>query len=319
MEADRIELLTRIVSLEGNMKKQTILTILTALLFLIPAGPAEAKTPAEKEISIGDSGYFVSIPAEWKAVPQDGGGSMKVDILVKPSGLRQDHLSVHVMDRNGAGLDRWFEYHLEENNPAVHGRHEIVSREEIAVGPRKARLVHALELENHIGYGLIDIMFFTEHHVIVLSYLYDSERGHFDPRVELEKAAASFRSAVESAPPTAGPEKTGRTRGFTLGLEERGLFLSLPEGWVPDRKHLDGDEVIVKLPRGLLRVITFAKIRSSKNHIRNQGPGFRPHEEDRLSTAKASPPISSFKRAGKRRTAPSRKPSSASTERTVIC
>jgi len=245
------------------MKKKIILASMLPLLFLAAVHSEGLSTTRTKEASLGDFDYLIFVPAAWKAVTLEEGVSMKLHMETGPAGKVIGHFTGHVLDRNGANLEKWFSYHREKNLPSVHGPCRVIAMEDGIAGRYEAKILQAIDLEKHRGYGLLDVLVCTESHAIILSYLYDLEKG-VEARADMARILASFHHSPDAAERTRLDFEVVRT----LGLEEFGLFLRLPEGWIPERTGRKRFETEIGFPGGSLTVFTFKRAASGLESLK---------------------------------------------------
>lgn len=209
--------------------------------------------PGSRDVSIGDHRYVISVPGRSIQKPANGEEPIRLHLEERPVTNVVGHFSVHVQDRNNAGLDRWVEYHLNRNLPSLYGKYKLDSTEERTLGSYPVRLIHTFDLENEDDYALLELIGITDQLVVIMSYLYDEKlvRQAYE---EMESIVASFQHSAAACEHADRLYQTGRT----LGLEREGLFLRLPHGWIPQDKRSRRDQVTVTLPYGdTLNVLTF--------------------------------------------------------------
>ena len=231
--------------------------MIVSLIFLISfSGALQAKITEEKDILLGDSGYVIRVPVEWKTLPPRDDGAMKVHIRVHHDNGCYSDFDVFELDRGALSRQDWYDYYLREYLPSVYANFRVESEEEIIVGSHEGRLFHVLDLKNKKGFGLLEAIVYAKDKVIFLRYLY-SLKGGADFRKQLSGILDSFSDSEEA-------RKRAREwyqEGLTLGLEKFGLFLRLPAEWIPDREGIRQNDVTVSLPSGgTLRVIAFRRV-----------------------------------------------------------
>ena len=236
------------------MKPQRAMAAALAMSLAATAIAGSGDDRTRSEIALSQYGYVVHVPKEWAAKDVEEGVSMKLHLEVQPVKKVVGHFTGHVMTRNGAGLEKWLEHHLEKNLSSVHGNCQVESVDNITAGAYDAKLIRVSGMENRKGYGLLDALIVTDAHAVVLSYLYDLECAP-EARKHMLDIASSFRYSPE----TAEQARLNFEVGCTLGLEDFGLFLRLPEGWIPENKKGKRNEVSISSPGGGLTVMTFKR------------------------------------------------------------
>ncbi len=229
---------------------------------MISAGEAWG-VPGSREIAIGDYPYVISVPTSWERGRSDDVESMKLHLETPATRDVIGHFTVHIQNRRGTSLDRWFEYHVTKNLPAAHGTFRVKSRENLTCGSREVRLIAATDLQHHTGYSLLDAIFMTDSHAIVMSYLHD--------RALSQQALREMCAILDSFQESEGAVNRAKLlyeEGRALGLDRFGLFLRLPRGWIPEKVSKSRGEVDVILPGGSLKIFTFRTVSSGVPGVR---------------------------------------------------
>lgn len=263
------------------MRRELILTIGSAILFTVAAGSDLLGRSESREIRIGGYDYVITVPIKWKVQAEGHSESMDLHFRIDPIMGRFGHFTVHVMDRNGLSLENWFEYHLNTNLPSHCGSFSIESIGNVSVGPYEGKSVHAIDLEKREGYGIIDVLLFTEAHVVFMSCIYDRLTVDEACRVMVD-VVQSFEHSVNAVERSELYYEVGRI----LGLENAGLFLSLPTGSVLEEQGRKRDEVVVRLSMGELTVLTYRKVSSGIEGMRKL---LKRRYPDLLSRGKEAP------------------------------
>lgn len=245
------------------MKRMASGAFVVALLFTMATTEKAWGYPGSREIKIGDYPYVISVPTDWDLGRSDDVESMKLHLETPATRDVIGHFTVHVQERRRSNLDRWFRYHVERNLPAAHGSFRIKSRENVKAGSRDVRLVTATDLENHKGYSLLDAVFVTDSHAIVMSYLHDRALA----RQALGEMCAVLDSFQESAEAVDRAELF-YDEGRALGFDRFGLFLRLPRGWLPGKVSRSRGEASVILPGGTLKIFTFKSVSSGIDGVK---------------------------------------------------
>lgn len=232
------------------------------LLSVLTALPLEGASC--KEVPLGDLGYVVSVPAQWKSGALSGEASMILHMRVFHDAGSYSDFDVFALNRNDLSEERWEEYYTRENLPFTYGKFRLLSSETVKAGSFKARLFHVRDLKNKKGYGLMEALVFARERVLFFRYLY-SLTGRQDARAVMDRILASFTDA---------PEALERSRlwyeeGGVLGLERFGLFLRLPQEWNLEMTDPKGTEAFVRVASGgLLQVTTFKRVRSGLKELK---------------------------------------------------
>lgn len=239
----------------GNGRRTRPVMTMAVVVIFLALHANHAAWAAATTVLVGDYGYTLQVPKEWKRVELLEGGSILLHLEARPVNQVCGHFTAHVLNRGGNSEQVWIDFHVRENLPSVHGKFRIDSIEEVKAGSRGARLFHVLDISARDGYGLLEALVFTDVHVVFLSYLYDlADAGR--ARTRMEEVLASFSdspAAVEKA-------RLYFDEGRALSFDRLGLFMNLPLGWAPDGTGKKG-EVEVSLPsRGSLRVLAFDRV-----------------------------------------------------------
>lgn len=239
----------------GNGRRMRLVTTIAAVAIFLALHANHAAGAAAKTVMVGDYGYTIQVPKEWKRAELLEGGSILLHLETLPVKQVCGHFTAHVLNRGGNSEQVWTDFHVRQNLPSAHGEFRILSIEEVTAGSRGARLFHVLDISAREGYGLLEAMVFTDVHVVFLSYLYDvTDAGR--ARTRMEEVLVSFSdspAAVEKA-------RLYFDEGRALSFDRLGLFMNLPLGWIPDGTGKKG-EVEVSLPSGgSLRVLAFDRV-----------------------------------------------------------
>jgi len=245
----------------GAMKFSKALILFLAVASLSAAGQDCAAERDSREMAIGSFGYVIDVPRDWSECAVDRSGSITLHLKVRPPERKGSgksgaigHFTVHVMERNGTSSDDWIDYHLSQNIPAAHGACRIDEVKKVTGGQLDATLICAYDMANHKGYGLLEGLLLDETHVLIVSYLHDP--------LLIREAHDQMIHALRTA--RLSPEAAARARldydkGLSLGFESFGLFVSLPRGWLPDRRSHPADRVFVALPHGSMALYLFRR------------------------------------------------------------
>ncbi len=239
---------------------KALIFLLTAV-FLTWSGRECAAKADSKDVAVGSFGYVLTVPSDWTECPVDGSGSITLHLKVRPSERKGTgktgvigHFTVHVMDRKTTSPSDWVDYHLNYNMPSAHGSCRIDEVKKVEGGNFEGTLISADGLADHEGYGLFEALLFTEKHVLILSYLHDP--------VFIREAYGHITGALQSvrlSPDEAVKARLDYENGLSLGFESFGLFVSLPLGWLPDRRSARRDQISVTLPSGSMTVYIFKR------------------------------------------------------------
>jgi|GEM_PF-2665886 len=234
------------------MKVAKALILFLAVAPLFVAGRDCAAKGSSREVAIGSFGYVLHVPRDWTECPVDGSGSIILHLKVRPPARKGSgksgmigHFTVHVIDRKGTSPRDWIDYHLSQNVPAAHGACRIDEVKKGSGGELDATLICADDLANHKGYGLLEGLLF----------------GEADD--QMTNALRTARLSPESA----ARARLDYDRGLSLGFESFGLFVSLPRGWLPERRSKGGDQVFVALPNGSMALYLFRRTPKGLNGV----------------------------------------------------
>lgn len=251
------------------MKFVKTLVLISAVVVLSASGRICAARSDSREKAVGEFGYVITVPRDWTESPVDDSGSITLHLKVRPSERKGTgktgvigHFTVHVMDRKTTTPRDWIDYHLNYNIPSAHGACRIDDVTEVTGGSFEGTMICAHDMANHKGYGLLEALLFTEKHVLIVSYLHD-------PAL-MREAHDHMTSALQSArlsPTAAARARLDYDRGLSLGFEKFGLFVSLPRGWIPDRRSARSDKISVVLPSGSMTVHLFKRTPKGVNDL----------------------------------------------------
>lgn len=247
---------------KGIVREKAARAAASLILFCTAVCASALEGGDVKELPIGEFDYSIAVPKEWKCEILPGPETLKLHMRVPPSGKLEGHFKVQVLDRGGASPEKWVTHHALENLAASYVKFRVDSLVEVGAGEYRAQLFHVLDIQGLEGYGLLEALVFTECHVIFLGYFYDLLE---EPRAREDMI--SILGSFSSAPEIVEKARLWYEEGCTLGLDGFGLFLRLPEGWIPERKSKK-DDVMVHLPSGgSLRVISFMTVSSGLERV----------------------------------------------------
>jgi hypothetical protein len=231
------------------------------IVFLIVSSFAAGA--AYKQVQISDTEFVLSVPSAWKKLAPDC-ENLKLHMRALHSGGKYSDFDVFIKDKGRTSRTRWLGHYKRENLPFLYGRHRVASEEAIKAGPFEGTLFHVLDLEANAEHGLLEALVFADDSVLFIRYTYNLSSADRAGET-MDRILASFMNSDDAK------QKAwlDYEEGYTIGLEKFGLFLELPEGWIPRKAHRRAAEVEVSLPSGgCLKVITSRKVSSGMDGLR---------------------------------------------------
>jgi hypothetical protein len=224
----------------------------------------------KREIVIGNTHYVISVPCRWKLKTSSDMDSMDIHMEVRPElieSCQSGTFSAYLLEKNNSDLNSWVEYRLTSTYPSDFGQYRIESVEKISAGPYQGKLIHLYDLEKAEGYGLLEGILFTESHLLLLSYMY--------VRSNCQKALQDMKhilTTFQDSPEAVKNAKLYYPEGRNLGLEDYGIYLTLPACWTVKEYKKGSDHILVNTTRnGTLKIINFervhAGIKGLKKHL----------------------------------------------------
>lgn len=240
-------------NLASSIPKILVLFIvLTVTLSIVPP-QADAKDKRTL-VQIGDLKYAMSLPSAWKKDFLEG--QMKLNYRPYPVLDLPGKFLVFARDRGCTTPEDWIKFHRETNLPTYYGTFTIEKEEPANAGKHAAHLYHLIDIQGKEGYAAAESIIFTDSHVVMISYLYDS----YESDSVLEEMNAIL-SSFSSDPEQVENARNIYTHGRTVSFCKLGLYLRMPEGWIPDDPGCTEKVITVKLPsEGTLEIIAFMRV-----------------------------------------------------------